>query len=143
MGLGSSWKLSGGRKLSAGVTKVSKKRQVRRDASRRAMASAGERVSTSGRLGGRLIQRATAGAAIHRATKGVAANNEWGLANNTANNAARANKTLAIMRLYMPKIFKSRADLAWAAVTHCSKFLPDMNILASVRKIASNISHPW
>ena len=107
------------------------------------MVSDGEKASTSGRCGGRLIQRATAGAAIHSATKGVAANNEWGLPSSTASRTARANKTLALMRLYIPKIFKSTAEFAWAAVTHCSRFFPEIKILTSVRKIASDISHAW
>jgi len=62
-GSGISWKLSGGSMWSAGVTKVSKKRQVRLAMRRRAWASA----SASGRWapirGDRLAQKATAGEA--------------------------------------------------------------------------------
>src|SRR5271169_6831810 len=62
-GSGISWKLSGGNILSADVTNVSKKRQVRLAMRRRARAS----VSASGRRapirGDRLAQKATAGEA--------------------------------------------------------------------------------
>ena len=71
-GTGSSWKLSGGSMWSAAVTKVSKNRQVRRAISRRACASASDTDIRPALRGGRLVQRAIAGEAIHRAASGTA-----------------------------------------------------------------------
>src|SRR4029077_18559904 len=58
-----SWKLSGGKAWSSGVTKVSKKRQVRRAVRRSSRASSADIGAACSGAGGRLIQRATAGAA--------------------------------------------------------------------------------
>src|SRR5713226_4636138 len=143
MGFGSSWKLSGGRKFSAVETKVSKKRHVRREVKRRALESPEDSGSRSGSRGGRLIQRATAGAQTHKRANGIATGNDECLPNATTAIAAIASSTLAIMRLNMPKIFRSTAYLACAAVTHSNKFLRVTNNRPSVRKIASDISHAW
>src|ERR1700693_3437333 len=98
-GLGSSWKLSGGRKFSSDVTNSSKNLQVERAVNRRVFASLAETASVSGRLGGRLIHRATAGAATHMATNGMAAGNAACLPNTTASSAAKARTTLENIRL--------------------------------------------
>ncbi len=71
-GTGSSWKLSGGSMLSAGVTKVSKNRQVRRAMSFRLSASAAETGARSAAGSARLVHRASAGEAIHSAANGNA-----------------------------------------------------------------------
>ena len=56
--------------FSAGVTKVSKNRHVRRATSRKVLRSSGDDSSSSSSLGERLIQNATAGAANHDCGKG-------------------------------------------------------------------------
>ena len=72
-GVGSSWKLSGGNMWSAGVTKVSKKRHVRRAISRKARASPSRHLQMAARRDGdRLAQRAIAGEAIQSAANGSA-----------------------------------------------------------------------
>src|ERR1700685_2807762 len=71
-GAGLSWKLSGGRQLSAAVTKVSKYRHVRRAVRRSARASASESPARVSGAGGRLIHRATAGETNQSAMKGAA-----------------------------------------------------------------------
>ena len=71
-GFGSSWKLSGGNMWSAAVTKVSKKRQVRRAIRRSARASAAETDTRPATSGERLVQRAMAGAASQAITNGAA-----------------------------------------------------------------------
>src|SRR5271170_1996014 len=98
-GTGSSWKLSGGRKFSWAVTNVSKNRHVRRESARRARTCSGESISWSEGRGGRLIQCATAGAAIHRAMKGKTAYKAWGRTSHTVMKAAKANITPSAMRL--------------------------------------------
>src|SRR5579864_4212380 len=72
VGRGSSWKLSGGRKVSSGPTKVSKKRHVRRAVERRIWRSAAERISAGDGRGGRLTQRAASGESTHASTNGAA-----------------------------------------------------------------------
>src|SRR5687768_5172064 len=61
---GSSWKLSGGRWLSAGPTNVSKYRHVRRATTRRKAWSSGDSRGRAARRG-RLIHQATAGETSH------------------------------------------------------------------------------
>ena len=140
-GLGSSWKLSGGRKCSSAVTNVSKKRQVRREASRRDRTFAAD---SSGSVplcrGGRLIQCATAGAHTHTTTKGRAAKTARGCTNHTAAKAAIANRTPPIMRRKTCARFRSTRYLACAAVTHSSMCLCVKSDRTRVRPIASAIS---
>ena len=69
-GLGVSWKLSGGKAWSSGPTNVAKYRHVRRAINRSAPASASVSGSVAAMVRGRLIQRATAGAATHSSEKG-------------------------------------------------------------------------
>ena len=57
--------------FSAGVTKVSKNRHVRRATRRKVLRSSGDDSSSSSSLGERLIQNATAGAANHAAANGA------------------------------------------------------------------------
>src|SRR5271155_5855379 len=110
---------------------------------RNARVSATEIGSTSSSGGGMLIQRATAGAAIHIAANGIAAHNACGRATATVKSTAKATRTLATMRPYVAKSFRSTAYLACAAVTHCSRFLRVKSKRTSVRTIASVISHAW
>src|SRR6185369_13598927 len=70
-GLGSSWKLSGGSMLSDAVTKVSKKRQVRRAISLSDVASAPEIASVPASTGGTLTHRAIAGEISQARMKGA------------------------------------------------------------------------
>ena len=70
-GAGSSWKLSGGSMWSSGVTKVSKKRQVRRAVSRKALRVGRRQRRLPATRGGRLAQRATAGEAATAAANGA------------------------------------------------------------------------
>ena len=90
-----------------------------------------------------LIQRATAGAAIHSAPNGIAAHKACGRATATAKSAAKATRTLATMRPYVASRLRSTACLACAAVTHCSKLRRVKIKRTSVRTIASVISHAW
>src|SRR6185437_13835420 len=71
-GFGSSWKLSGGRKVSSGPTKASKNRQVRRAVERRTVRSAGESSCVGDGGGGRLTQRAARGESPHSRRNGAA-----------------------------------------------------------------------
>src|SRR6185503_8286477 len=72
VGLGSSWKLSGGRKASSGPTNVSKKRQVRRAVERRIWRSEAVRVCAGDGRGGRLTHRAASGESAHAMANGAA-----------------------------------------------------------------------
>ena len=71
-GSGVSWKLSGGSLFDAAVTKVSKKRQVRRAIRRRLMASGSDNDRRPGTGRERLAHRATAGDAIQAAANTAA-----------------------------------------------------------------------
>ena len=71
-GFGVSWKLSGGSMLSAAVTNVSKKRQVRRATSRSAVASLPLTARLAAAPGGRLARQATRGETVHSASSGAA-----------------------------------------------------------------------
>src|SRR5260221_13025921 len=71
-GLGSSWKLSGGSMLSAAVTKVSKKRQVRRAISRSEFTSECEIGRLPASTGATLTRRAIAGENSQARMKGAA-----------------------------------------------------------------------
>ena len=92
-GAGSSWKLSGGSAWSAGVTKVSKKRQVRRAMSRSAVVSRSDSCSATDSRGGRLTQRATSGDRSQRPTNGVAIQAASGFATRTRTAATAASAT--------------------------------------------------
>ena len=76
--LGVSWKLSGGKSWSSGVTNVAKYRHVRRAINRSVAASASVSGSVVAVARGKLIQRATAGAAAHSRRKGIAAGQACG-----------------------------------------------------------------
>src|SRR5580658_9464838 len=110
---------------------------------RNALASAVEIGSTSSSGGGTLIHRATAGATTHSAAKGIAAHKAAGRATARTNNTAKAIRTLATIRKYVAKSFRSTPCLACAAVTHCSRLWRVKNKRISVRTIASVISHAW
>ncbi len=69
---GSSWKLSGGRWLSSAVTKVSKKRQVRRAISRSSRCCSADNSDLAAAGGVWLMRQAMAGAATHSSRKGIA-----------------------------------------------------------------------
>src|SRR5690349_10662617 len=92
-GLGSSWKLSGGSMLSAGVTKVSKKRHVRRAISLKVRASSSDAPNWLAEVGDRLVHNAIAGAAIQSSTKGSATGHDAGAAATTAIPAATPKAT--------------------------------------------------
>src|SRR5687767_3818143 len=83
-GLGVSWKLSGGNAWSSGPTNVAKNLHVRRAIKRRARASAGASDGMPDALLGMLIQRATAGDAIHSTSHGKAAGHAAGCIHATA-----------------------------------------------------------
>ena len=68
---GSSWKLSGGRWLSSAVTKVSKKRQVRRAISLSSRCCSADNSDFAAEGGVWLIRHAMAGAATHSSRKGI------------------------------------------------------------------------
>src|SRR6266850_6709792 len=92
-GLGTSWKLSGGKAWSSGPTNVVKKRHVRRATRRRARASAAESGWVGALLRGTLIHRATAGDTAHSIRKGSAAGQASGRPHATATAAAAASAT--------------------------------------------------
>ena len=140
-GFGSSWKLSGGRKLSSGPTKVSKNRQVRRAVARRVATSCGDMVGVLDTRGGWLTHRATRGDRAHSTTNGPAIAQAPGRMNATSAAAARASTSAPAIRRYTP--VTSRADPAfdWAAVTHSSRRRRVTYRRTSVRAMASPISH--
>src|SRR5688572_3791952 len=104
--------------LSAAVTKVSKKRQVRRATRRKALASASETGRLPASAGDRLTQRAMAGDTSQARMKGAASAIE-SPTNDQANRAARTAK------ITLPAIWPKNARqserstcLACAAATH-------------------------
>ncbi len=70
-GLGWSWKLSGGSRLSSAPTKVSKNRQVCRAIKRSPIASSGARTLRFDGRGTRLLYTAKAGASAQSSMKGT------------------------------------------------------------------------
>jgi hypothetical protein len=79
--------------LSAGVTKVSKKRHVRRAISRKVRASSSDTPSWLAAVGDRLVQSAIAGAVIQSSTKGSATGHDAGAMAATAIPAATPRAT--------------------------------------------------
>src|SRR5690606_37937057 len=92
-GLGVSWKLSGGNIWSLSVTKVSKKRQVRRAVSRNDATVDAETRSSAACARGRLIHHATAGPASHNSAKGKTSGQEAGSTSRTPAIMTRARQT--------------------------------------------------
>ena len=136
-GAGSSWKLSGGSQLSAGVTKVSKYRHVRRAVRRSARASASETPARRSGAGGRLIHRATAGETSQSATKGAATGHAPRPNSSATIKAATATPSAPIMRNAKPARSSRLPAVARAAGVHSSKWRRLTNIRHSVRAMAS------
>src|SRR5438093_7616556 len=103
IGLGVSWKLSGGNAWSSAPTNVAKNRHVRRATRRRSRASAADSGRVGAVLRGTLIQRATAGDAIHRSSQGSAAGQASGRPHAPATAAAEASATPPPIRRQKPR----------------------------------------
>ena len=97
-GLGSSWKLSGGRAWSSGPTNVAKNRHVRRATSRSARASAADRGTARAAGRGRLTQRAMAGEPAQSSRNGSAIGQAWGRAQATTAAAITATASAPVIR---------------------------------------------
>src|SRR3990167_2261272 len=138
-GFGSSWKLSGGSMLSASVTKVSKKRQVRRAISRNDFISTADIARLPASVGARLTQRAIAGEKNQAMRMGRATGSVSGPAYQTKTAAAQA--TARLPAIWAKKLHQSvrRNSCDCAAVVHSSRRRWLTKSRNKVRTIASII----
>ena len=129
--------------LSAAVTKVSKKRQVRRAISRSALASACEIARLPASTGATLTQRAIAGESSQARMKGAATGNAARPACQTAKAASDVIRRLPA--IWPAKLGQSMRSLLldWAAVVQSSRRRRLTNSRNRVRPIASSISQAW
>src|SRR5580700_4268418 len=128
---------------SSTVTKVSKKRQVRRAMRRRLRAPEAESGLWAAAAGCRLTHRATTGDSSQRMTNGAAIGQEFGLTHTTYIAAAAASATPPAICRKNPARLSGGPTFAWAAVTHSSRFRRDTRRRNSVRRIASDIAQVW
>ena len=128
--------------LSAAVTNVSKKRQVRRAISRSAPASACEIARLPASTGATLTQRAIAGESSQARMKGAATGNAARPACQTATAASDVIRRLPA--IWPAKLGQSsRLLLDWAEVVQSSRRRRLTNSRYMVRPIASSISQAW
>ena len=143
-GFGSSWKLSGGSMLSAGVTKVSKKRQVRRAIRRRSRVSGSDIARRRATAGRRLDHSASAGARATAVRTAARAARTHGRVQRSRRPTAPAREPCR-----PPSAGRSRAGRGadapcdCAAVVHSSRCRRVTNRRISVRTIASPMRHAW
>jgi hypothetical protein len=141
--VGIPWKLSGGSMLSAVVTNVSKKRQVRRAISRNELASAWEITRLPASVGATLTQRATAGANSQARMKGTATGIAALPVRQTNSAASDVMNRLPVIWPAKPIQSVRSMLLDWAAVVQSSRWRRLTKSRYKVRPIASSISQAW